>query len=114
MVNHSKLFQFAHLIHVAVLQPQAGRNRVGLGFFPFARHYLGNHCIVFSSSAYLDVSVQQVCVYYNPQADWVVPFGYYRIKTLLAVPRYFSQLNTSFIASETLGIHRSPLVTFLS
>jgi hypothetical protein len=25
--------------------------------------------IVFSSSAYLDVSVQQVSVYYNPQAD---------------------------------------------
>jgi hypothetical protein len=29
---------------VEVLQPQAGRNQLGLGSSPFARHYLGNHC----------------------------------------------------------------------
>ena len=27
-----------------VLQPPAGRNRLGLGCFAFARHYLRNHC----------------------------------------------------------------------
>lgn len=32
----------------------------GLGSSPFARHYLGNHSIIFFSSAYLDVSVQRV------------------------------------------------------
>ena len=37
--------------------------------------------IVFSSSAYLDVSVQQVCVYYVPQAGQVFLLGDYRIKT---------------------------------
>ncbi len=29
---------------IAVLQPQACRDRPGLGSSPFARHYLGNHC----------------------------------------------------------------------
>ena len=32
---------------------------------------------------------------------------------LFAPPRSFSQLVTSFIASESLGIHRTPLVTLL-
>ena len=27
----------------AVLQPQSCRNNIGLGLFPFAHHYLGNH-----------------------------------------------------------------------
>lgn len=30
-------------IHVVVLQPPPCRNMMGLGFFPFARHYSGNH-----------------------------------------------------------------------
>lgn len=30
-------------IHVVVLQPLPCRNMIGLGFFPFARHYSGNH-----------------------------------------------------------------------
>ena len=29
---------------VAALQPPHGRNRAGLGYSPFARHYWGNHC----------------------------------------------------------------------
>ena len=29
----------------------------GLGSSLFARHYLGNHCLIFFSSRYLDVSV---------------------------------------------------------
>jgi hypothetical protein len=31
---------------------------------------------------------------------------------LLATPRSFSQLSTSFFASRCLGIHRAPLVAF--
>ena len=31
------------ILNVVVLQPQICRNKIGLGFFPFARHYLGNH-----------------------------------------------------------------------
>ncbi len=32
-------------------------------------------------------------------AEWVPPFGYHRIKALLAAPRCFSQPDTSFVAS---------------
>ncbi len=32
----------------------------GLGSFPFARHYSGNHLFIFFSSGYLDVSVPRV------------------------------------------------------
>ena len=35
-------------IHIVVLQPLLCRNITGLGFFPFARHYSGNHyCFLF-------------------------------------------------------------------
>ena len=35
-------------IHIVVLQPPLCRNIIGLGFFPFARHYSGNHyCFLF-------------------------------------------------------------------
>jgi hypothetical protein len=40
----------------------------------------------------------------------VAPFGYSRIKRLLATPRDFSQLAASFIAFQCLGIHHTPLV----
>jgi hypothetical protein len=39
--------------------PQSART-LSLGFSLFARHYSGNHSIIFFSSAYLDVSVQRV------------------------------------------------------
>ena len=40
-VSHPVLLHFT--IHVVVLQPQLCRNIAGLGSFPFARHYSGNH-----------------------------------------------------------------------
>ena len=43
---------------------------------------------------------------------WVAPFGNLRIKRLFAPSRSLSQLVTSFIASESQGIHRSLLFTF--
>ena len=43
-------------------------------------------------------------------ADRVPPFGHYRVKAFLAARRYFSQPNTSFIASRYLGILRTPLI----
>ena len=41
-VSHPVLIHFD--IHIVVLQPRLCRNIAGLGFFPFARHYSGNHC----------------------------------------------------------------------
>src|SRR5262245_11050297 len=50
------------------------------------------------------------------KADWLSQSGCpIRISTdqrLLAAPRSFSQLSTSFVASRCLGIHRAPLVAF--
>lgn len=43
-------------------------------------------------------------------AGWVPPFGHYRVKAFLAARRYFSQPDTSFIASRYLGILRTPLI----
>ena len=40
----------------------------------------------------------------------VSPFGDPRIICLLAAPRGLSQLSTSFIASDCLGIHHTPFV----
>ena len=37
-------FQFSSSHGIEVLQPRACRNIPGLGSFPFAHHYLGNHC----------------------------------------------------------------------
>ena len=44
--SQTVLVQFDKIIQV--LQPLPCRNKTGLGFFPFARHYLGNHfCFLF-------------------------------------------------------------------
>ena len=106
------LIRFAY--NGVVLQPQNCRNNFGLGYCAFARHYLRNHfCFLllrllrcFSSAG-------------SP------PIGYYvfnivgcpiRISTdqfVCANPRSFSQLITSFFASESLGIPHTPLFCLL-
>jgi hypothetical protein len=41
-------FRFCLIYHIVVLQPPLCRNIMGLGCFPFARHYSGNHyCFLF-------------------------------------------------------------------
>ena len=70
--------------------------------------------IVFSSSAYLDVSVQQVrllvrgCQAFSLTGCPIRKSGY---QNLFAVTPGLSQLVTSFFASRSLGIPRAPLVT---
>ena len=73
----------------------------------------------FSSSPYLDVSVQAVPLIYlcfqymmiRLSSDRIAPFGYLRIYRLLTAPRSFSQLVTSFFGSWCQGI---PLVLFVA
>ncbi len=43
MMVFSKTFYFSFTVHIVVLQPLRGLNHTGLGYSPFARHYLGNH-----------------------------------------------------------------------
>ena len=116
MVQLSRNFHFKSKIHITVLQPQRRRNDIGLGYSPFDRHYLGNHyCFLFlrvlrcfSSPGLLSD------LHRNNQSStgWVAPFGNLRIRRLFAPPRSLSQLVTSFIASESQGIHRLLLFTF--
>ena len=93
--------------------PPTARRR-SLGCSLFARHYLGNHyCFLFlpvlrcfSSRGWLSAL---------QRSDWsstsrVSPFGNLRIYRLCAASRSLSQLTTSFFASQSLGIHRVPLV----
>ena len=69
--------------------------------------------IVFSSYAYLDVSVQRVCVFrrlaFNQSG---FPIRKSRDQKIFASTPSLSQLITSFIASESQGIPRVPLVTY--
>ena len=48
MIKRSSLFHFEYKHYVVVLQPHNCLNNHGLGYSPFARHYLGNHfCFLF-------------------------------------------------------------------
>ena len=116
MIQLSRRFHFKNAVNIVVLQPQYCRNNTGLGYSPFARHYLGNHLIVFFSSGYLDVSVLRVSILLTKNNSssnyWVAPFGNLRVK-IFAPNRSLSQLITSFIAFESQGIRHTPLITFL-
>ena len=78
----------------------------GLGSYHFARHYFGNHCFIFFSSGYLDVSVPRVpstilCIHIAVHTPRCVGSPI-RISTDLrsfATPRSFSQLVTSFFGA---------------
>ena len=115
MAALSSALRFACPPLMASLQPHSRRNGGGLGCSPFARRYLGNHsCFLllrvlrcFSSpglppdcSGYQAFSLVG-CPIRTPADRWVC-----------APPRGFSQLVASFIASESLGIPRAPLITF--
>ncbi len=101
-----------HYNHITVLQPQHCRNNIGLGSFPFARHYLGNHCYFlflcllrcFSSAGSL-----LLCHVFNMAG---CPIRKSPDQVSFADPRRLSQLITSFIASESQGIPRVLFITF--
>lgn len=68
---------------------------------------------VFSSCAYLDVSVQRVRVFRQYIFNVLgFPIRISADQFVFANPRSLSQLITSFFASESLGIPRVPLVTY--
>ena len=115
MIKLSRMFHFIFKFHIVVLQPHKCRNKCGLGCSLFARHYLGNHyCFLF---------LRVLRCFSSPGQP---PFGWYFFKIpgfpirtfldqqLFAPPQDFSQLVTSFIASESQGIHLTLLLTFLS
>ena len=70
--------------------------------------------LIFSSSGYLDVSVPRVRLPCGiPISLWMgCPIRTSADHTVCAGPRGLSQLATSFFASESLGIPRTPLSTW--
>ena len=69
---------------------------------------------VFFSSGYLDVSVHRVGLPRKEYIDFIdmgCPIRKFEAQCLFAAYLNLSQLITSFIASESLGIHRTPLFT---
>ena len=69
--------------------------------------------VVLFSYGYLDVSVPHVRLSYDIPAKRVgCPIRISTDQFILADPRSFSQLITSFFASESLGIPRAPLITY--
>ena len=60
LVRLSRLFCFCFLTVLLQIRTPYIQSIYGLGFYPFARHYLGNRLFTFFSSGYLDVSVPRV------------------------------------------------------
>ena len=102
-----------------VLQPHSCRNNRGLGYSAFARHYLRNHsCFLllrvlrwFSSPGSPSFLHEKNI---PAHAGMGCPIRISPAERLFAPNRSFSQLVTSFIASESLGIHHLLLITYSS
>ena len=83
---------------IAVLLPRRRLDADGLGSSPFARHYWGNHCYFLFLRVLRCFSSPRS----PPQNKRIAP------------SRGLSQLITSFVASESQGIHPAPFPTFFS
>jgi hypothetical protein len=100
-------------VHLWSYNPEAPRC-FGLGCSAFARHYLRNHyCFLFlrvlrcfsspgSPPAHAGFQV------FNLEG---CPIRKSADRSLYAAPRSLSQLTTSFLVSESQGIHHAPLFT---
>ena len=85
MVQLSRRFRYNYKVHIVVLQPHKCRNKYGLGYFPFARHYQGNHyCFLFLRLLRCFSSPGQPHRSGNwSSTSWVAPFGNPRLKGYL-------------------------------
>ena len=109
-------FQFNYFCQIVVLQPQYCRNNTGLGSSLFARHYLGNHQLfslppvtqMFQFTGFATIAGRYV---FNIPG---CPIQTFTDQVSSADPRNFSQLGTSFFASESLGIPHAPLFIFFN
>ncbi len=107
-------FQFIAQYNIVVLQPRTCRNMHGLGSFPFARHYLGNHCYFLLLRLLRCFSSARSRIIRHVFNMPGCPIRKSTDHFAFADPRGLSQLITSFIASESLGIPRVPLFTFFT
>ena len=103
----------SHLI--AVLLPRYRLNGIGLGYSPFARHYLGNHfCFLLLRVLRCFSSPRSPPFRDNrPSTCWVAPFGYLRIYGYLHLPRAFRSLSRPSSPERATGIRHAPFLSFL-
>src|SRR5690554_1059710 len=87
---------------------------MGLGSFPFARHYSGNHCYFLFLRLLRCFSSARSLIMWHVFNMPGCPIRKSPDQIVCADTRSLSQLVTSFIASESLGIRRVPLFTFFS
>jgi hypothetical protein len=102
--------------NIVVLQPHNCRNKHMVWANPRSLATTNGITIVFSSSGYLDVSVHRVCSSCEVtclQHAGLPHSEIYGSIQVCANPRSLSQLITSFIASESLGIRHTPLFSLL-
>ena len=123
--SQTVLVQFNRFIQV--LQPLPCRNKTGLGYFPFARHYLGNHfCFLFlrvlrcfSSPGsllfpyvfrdkYLSHPIMHHLAVNITECQVGSPIRTSMDQSLFPAPHGLTQGITSFIASCCQGIHQTP------
>ena len=110
--QHVPLCSF--LAFIVLLLPRHCLNNTGLGFSVFARHYLRNHFCFLLLRVLRCFSSPRSLPFSGWQASNLpgCPIRISEDQRLFAPPPGFSQLITSFVASESLGIHRLPLLTF--
>src|SRR5690606_28044131 len=110
----SQPVQLRASVDYVVLLPPPGRNRLGLGYCAFARHYLRNHyCFLLLQvlRCFSSLGSPPSCDGYPTFSRVGCPIRKSPDHVLCADPRSLSQLITSFIASESLGIPHTPLIT---
>ena len=99
--------------NVAVLLPRRRLDDAGLGCSAFARHYSRNHCYF--------LLLWVLRCFSSPRSPPLrdggtgppgCPIRKSGDPGIFAPPPRLSQLITSFLASESQGIHRLPLLTF--
>ena len=94
---------------------------ISLGYFLFARHYLGNYLLVsflagterFHFPACPPIHIWILCMVTRFKPSWVTPFGNPRINACLTATRGLSQPTTSFFGLLRQGIHRMLLFGFI-
>ena len=117
VVGLSRPFRFVDFHACAALQPRARRNGPGLGSFPFARHYLGNHSYFlllrvlrcFSSPG----SPTTANVVWRDRSRRVSPFGHPRVAGHLPLTAAFRSLSRPSSPPRATGIPHAPFLPFL-
>ena len=100
------------LLFMSTLQPRLCLNKIGLGYFHFARHYSENHyCFLFLRVLRCFSSPGSPPDYsgYPDKSGWVAPFGHPRIKGYLHLPAASRSLSRP---SSPLGAKASPVRSY--